>query len=109
MVLHLGLGREVNFRMREVAVVVQLRGTSLVHDAAPCLLPRSVGKAADDMVKECMSQFPKIMSKEMEPQYNRCISISTEAYAYERSDSRVVCRLARFHKEVADSCRGSNL
>merc|ERR1712241_1603921 len=30
-------------------------------------------------VKECMAQFPCILSGEIKPQYNRCISISTEA------------------------------
>ena len=28
---------------------------------------RSVGKAANDMVKECLKQFPKIMNKSMTP------------------------------------------
>merc|ERR550537_830710 len=41
---------------------------------------KSVGKAANDMVKECMRQFPKIMGPEqMEPDYDTCIKISTEA------------------------------
>jgi len=41
---------------------------------------KSVGKAANDMVKECLSQFPKIMGPEkMTPDYERCIKISTEA------------------------------
>merc|ERR1719261_1912044 len=41
---------------------------------------KSVGKAANDMVKECLSQFPKIMGPEkMTPDYDRCIKISTEA------------------------------
>merc|ERR1719245_1282462 len=40
---------------------------------------KSVGKAANDMVKECMEQFPKIMNGQMEPDYERCIKISTEA------------------------------
>jgi H+-translocating diphosphatase len=40
---------------------------------------KSVGQAANDMVAECMRQFPKIMSGEMLPQYNRCIAISTDA------------------------------
>jgi len=40
---------------------------------------KSVGEAANDMVKECMAQFPKILSGEIKPQYNQCISISTEA------------------------------
>merc|ERR1712066_149114 len=40
---------------------------------------KSVGEAANDMVNECMQQFPKILSGEMKPDYHRCISISTEA------------------------------
>merc|ERR1712057_114372 len=40
---------------------------------------KSVGMAANDMVKECMEQFPKIINGEMEPDYQRCILISTEA------------------------------
>jgi len=40
---------------------------------------KSVGEAANDMVKECMEQFPKIISGEMKPDYTRCITISTEA------------------------------
>merc|ERR550539_1741709 len=41
---------------------------------------KSVGKAANDMVKECLEQFPKIMGPEnMTPDYKRCIPISTEA------------------------------
>merc|ERR1711920_240407 len=41
---------------------------------------KSVGKAANDMVKECLEQFPKIMGPEqMAPDYERCIKISTEA------------------------------
>jgi inorganic pyrophosphatase len=32
---------------------------------------KSVGKAANDMVKECMRQFPKIISGEMKPDYKR--------------------------------------
>jgi len=40
---------------------------------------KSVGMAANDMVKECMEQFPKIINGEMLPDYQRCILISTEA------------------------------
>merc|ERR1719499_1813540 len=41
---------------------------------------KSVGMAANDMVKECMQQFPKIMGPEKAtPDYDRCIRISTEA------------------------------
>merc|ERR1719401_1574801 len=41
---------------------------------------KSVGKAANDMVKECLQQFPKIMGPEqMTPDYERCIRISTQA------------------------------
>merc|ERR1719223_1966984 len=40
---------------------------------------KSVGEAANDMVNECMKQFPKILSGEIKPNYTRCIAISTEA------------------------------
>merc|ERR1712099_86747 len=40
---------------------------------------KSVGKAANDMVVECLQQFPKIMDGSMAPDYERCISISTKA------------------------------
>merc|ERR1719502_912529 len=41
---------------------------------------KSGGKAANDMVMECMRQFPKIMGAEQAPpDYQRCIRISTEA------------------------------
>lgn len=47
--------------------------------AFSALTMKSVGKAANDMVAECMRQFPKIISGEIKPQYSRCIAISTEA------------------------------
>merc|ERR1719296_696905 len=41
---------------------------------------KSVGEAANDMVKECLQQFPRIMGPEQaQPDYERCIRISTEA------------------------------
>ncbi|EER14611.1 H+-translocating inorganic pyrophosphatase TVP1, putative [Perkinsus marinus ATCC 50983] len=40
---------------------------------------KSVGKAANQMVEECMSQFPKIISGEMKPNYTKCIKIATDA------------------------------
>merc|ERR1719155_293990 len=41
---------------------------------------KSVGLAANDMVKECLAQFPRIMGPEkMVPDYDRCIRISTDA------------------------------
>mmetsp|Transcript_34082 Transcript_34082/g.61407 ORF Transcript_34082/g.61407 Transcript_34082/m.61407 type:complete len:804 (+) Transcript_34082:42-2453(+) len=43
------------------------------------LTMRSVGHAANEMVKECFDQFPKILKGEAEPDYDRCISISTQA------------------------------
>jgi len=43
------------------------------------LTMKSVGEAANDMVNECMQQFPKILSGEMKPDYQRCIGISTDA------------------------------
>merc|ERR1712151_980337 len=48
--------------------------------AFAALTMKSVGKAANDMVKECLSQFPKIVGPEkMAPDYERCIRIPTEA------------------------------
>merc|ERR1712176_1200474 len=40
---------------------------------------KSVGEAANDMVKECMEQFPDIMTEGAKPDYKKCIKISTEA------------------------------
>merc|ERR1712178_492568 len=40
---------------------------------------KSVGTAANDMLKECLSQFPKIMNEGAPPDYEKCIRISTEA------------------------------
>jgi inorganic pyrophosphatase len=40
---------------------------------------KSVGEAANDMVEECRRQFPLILANKAEPDYKRCISISTQA------------------------------
>merc|ERR1740121_2622878 len=40
---------------------------------------KSVGEAANDMVEECKRQFPLILQNKAEPDYKRCISISTKA------------------------------
>merc|ERR1719515_250287 len=40
---------------------------------------KSVGEAANDMVKECLRQFPNIMNGTAKPDYQRCILISTES------------------------------
>merc|ERR1712083_716917 len=40
---------------------------------------KSVGKAANDMVKECLAQFPEIMAGTKKPDYENCIRISTKA------------------------------
>merc|ERR1719450_1199313 len=40
---------------------------------------KSVGTAANDMVKECLQQFPAIMDGTKQPDYTKCIKISTEA------------------------------
>merc|ERR1712048_20419 len=40
---------------------------------------KSVGKAATQMCEECMSQFPAIMKEGAPPNYERCITISTDA------------------------------
>lgn len=43
------------------------------------LTMKSVGEAANDMVTECMRQFPDIVNNNKAPDYERCIGISTEA------------------------------
>merc|ERR1711988_548318 len=40
---------------------------------------KSVGKAANDMLKECLSQFPGIMRDGAAPDYEKCIRIATQA------------------------------
>merc|ERR1712151_1111289 len=40
---------------------------------------KSVGKAANEMVKECLEQFPNIMNNTAQPDYEKCIRISTQA------------------------------
>jgi len=40
---------------------------------------RSVGQAANEIVEECFEQFPRILSGEQEPDYQKCIAISTVA------------------------------
>ncbi|PFH38143.1 V-type H(+)-translocating pyrophosphatase VP1 [Besnoitia besnoiti] len=44
---------------------------------------KSVGIAANDMVQECLRQFPHIIEGTMEPQYTRCVAISTRASLHE--------------------------
>jgi len=52
---------------------------ALLPYAFSAMTMKSVGIAANDMVKECMEQFPKIINNQMEPQYSKCIAISTAA------------------------------
>ena len=40
---------------------------------------KAVGVAAQDMVKECMRQFPDIVAGRAQPDYQRCVAISTRA------------------------------
>eukprot|EP00921_Rhytidocystis_pertsovi_P012275 GHVQ01019865.1.p1 GENE.GHVQ01019865.1~~GHVQ01019865.1.p1 ORF type:complete len:755 (-),score=96.37 GHVQ01019865.1:138-2402(-) len=40
---------------------------------------KSVGVAANDMVMECLKQFPAIIQGNAQPEYNECIRISTQA------------------------------
>jgi len=44
---------------------------------------QSVGMAADKMVAECNAQFPGIMENGEEPNYEKCIMISTDASLWE--------------------------
>eukprot|EP00392_Amoebophrya_sp_AT5.2_P001719 g1721.t1 len=66
---------------------------------------KSVGEAANDMVNECMQQFPKILSGEIKPQYQRCISISTEASLREMLAPGALVILSPL---VAGLCFGKN-
>merc|ERR1719296_171232 len=52
---------------------------AMVPYAFAAMTMKSVGKAANDMVKECLEQFPKIMNEGMTPDYEKRIRISTEA------------------------------
>merc|ERR1712161_93475 len=52
---------------------------AMIPYAFAAMTMKSVGKAANDMVKECLEQFPKIMNEGMTPDYEKCIRISTEA------------------------------
>ena len=72
-----GLGAVVN--IKDPWVFSGLLYGAMMPYAFSAMTMKSVGKAANDMVAECMRQFPKIMSGEMLPQYNRCIAISTNA------------------------------
>ena len=47
--------------------------------AFAALTIKSVGKVANDLVNECMSQFPSIIDDMKEPDYEKCIVISTRA------------------------------
>merc|ERR1712061_558254 len=52
---------------------------AMIPYAFAAMTMKSVGKAANEMVKECLEQFPKIMNGTMQPDYDRCIKISTQA------------------------------
>eukprot|EP00397_Hematodinium_sp_SG-2012_P011177 GEMP01011308.1.p1 GENE.GEMP01011308.1~~GEMP01011308.1.p1 ORF type:complete len:631 (+),score=123.64 GEMP01011308.1:355-2247(+) len=47
--------------------------------AFSALLMKSVGTAAQEIVRECQRQFPRIIKGEMQPDYDSCIKISTQA------------------------------
>jgi inorganic pyrophosphatase len=52
---------------------------ALMPYAFSAMTMRSVGKAANDMVQECRRQFPAILSGHAEPDYQKCIEISTKS------------------------------
>merc|ERR1712211_175176 len=52
---------------------------AMIPYAFAALTMKSVGKAANEMVKECMEQFPKIIDGSAQPDYEKCILISTQA------------------------------
>lgn len=57
------------------------------------LTMKSVGRAANEMVAECMQQFPQILEGSLEPQYKRCVAISTKASLKEmlKPGALVIC------------------
>jgi len=78
---------------------------ALLPYAFSAMTMKSVGIAANDMVKECMEQFPKIINNQMEPQYNRCIAISTSAAIREMIAPGALVILSPL---VAGVCFGKN-
>jgi inorganic pyrophosphatase len=57
---------------------------AMIPYAFAAMTMKSVGKAANEMYEECMTQFPKIMAPKgsamyAPPDYKKCIRISTEA------------------------------
>lgn len=52
---------------------------AMIPYAFSAMTMKSVGLAATDMVRECMRQFPMIINDGVEPDYERCIAISTDA------------------------------
>ena len=52
---------------------------ALMPFAFSAMTMKAVGVAAQDMVKECMRQFPDIVAGRAKPDYERCVSISTRA------------------------------
>merc|ERR1712160_231662 len=64
-------------------------GGAMMPYAFAAMTMKSVGKAANEMVVECMRQFPVIMGQKPNPDggkypdYDKCIAISTQASLYE--------------------------
>jgi len=72
-------GRKLTMSLNDPWVFSGLLYGAMMPFLFSAMTMKSVGKAATDMVAECMRQFPKIISGEMQPQYSRCIEISTNA------------------------------
>eukprot|EP00397_Hematodinium_sp_SG-2012_P004481 GEMP01004493.1.p1 GENE.GEMP01004493.1~~GEMP01004493.1.p1 ORF type:complete len:797 (+),score=190.98 GEMP01004493.1:155-2392(+) len=52
---------------------------AMIPYAFSAMTMKSVGTAANDMVTECMRQFPLIINQGVKPDYETCIAISTAA------------------------------
>lgn len=52
---------------------------AMIPYAFSAMTMKSVGTAANDMVSECMRQFPLIINQGAKPDYETCIAISTSA------------------------------
>ena len=71
----------LNIEVTDPWIFCSLLLGSMLPYAFSAMTMKSVGKAAQEMVEEVRNQFkdPKIRSGETEPDYQRCITVSTKA------------------------------
>lgn len=71
----------ISIKLTDPWIFCSLLIGSMLPYAFSAMTMKSVGKAAQEMVEEVRSQFkdPRIRSGEIEPDYQRCITVSTKA------------------------------